>query len=337
MRPLHVQPRGGRLFGRLTGNNLPDPSGFQRRLGIILDGYLYSAPNIRSTIFDQGVIEGHFSKEEVDALVSVLQAGSLPTALTEQPISEMLIGPTLGRDTIRRGSIAIVVAMVLVLVFMLVYYRFAGVVACAALLVNVLLVVSIMIMVKAAFTLPGIAGLVLTVGMAVDANVLIFERIREELARGGNMAIRNGFSRATTTIVDANLTTLITAIILYVVGTDQVRGFAITLTLGVVLSMFTAIFCARVVFDVAERRRWITSLKMMQIVGGTNIDFLGMRYVTCGCSAVLIVLGMIGVYFRGEGLLDIDFTGGVSVETVFVEPQRSIDVRKALSSCPTWP
>ncbi len=333
---FNFNSRGGQLFGRLTGNNLPDPSGFSRQLGIILDGYLYSAPNIRSTIFDVGVIEGQFTKPDVDALVSVLQAGSLPTALTEEPISEMLIGPTLGRDTIRRGSISISLAMILVLVFMLVYYRFAGVVACGALLTNVLLVLAVMITIRAAFTLPGLAGLVLTVGMAVDANVLIFERIREELSRGAalRMAIRNGFSRATTTIVDANLTTLITATILYAVGTDQIRGFAITLWLGVVLSMFTAIFCARVVFDIAERRRWITGLNMMQILGGTNIDFLGMRRVAGACSGLVIMLGLIGVYTRGEGLLDIDFTGGVSVETVFVEPQRTADVRAALAGLP---
>ncbi len=328
--------RGGRLFGRLTGNNLPDPSGFKRQLGIILDGFLYSAPSINSTIYNQGVIEGQFSEDDVNALVSVLQAGSLPTALTEQPISEMLIGPTLGSDTIRRGSISIALALILVLAFMVVYYRFAGVVACGALLITVLLVLAIMITIRAAFTLPGIAGLVLTVGMAVDANVLIFERIREELGRGAalRMAIRNGFGRATTTIVDANLTTLITAIILYVVGTDQIRGFAVTLILGVVLSMFTAIFCARVVFDIAEKQRWITNLKMMRILGGTNIDFLGMRHVAGGCSVAVILLGLVGVYSRGAGLLDIDFTGGVSVETVFVEPQRTADVRAALAELP---
>ncbi len=328
--------RGGQLFGRLTGANLPDPSGFSRQLGIVLDGYLYSAPNIRSTIFDVGVIEGRFTREEVDALVSVLQAGSLPTALTEQPISEMLIGPTLGRDTIRRGAFSISLAMILVLAFMLVYYRFAGIVACGALLATVLLVLSLMITIQAAFTLPGIAALVLTVGMAVDANVLIFERIREELGRGAalRMAIRNGFNRATTTIVDANLTTLITATVLFAVGREQIRGFAITLWLGILLSMFTAIFCARVVFDIAEKRRWISNLKMMQILGGTNFDFLGMRHLAGACSLVVIGLGLVGVYSRGEGLLDIDFTGGVSVEVVFDEPQRTADVRAALSELP---
>ncbi len=323
---------GGRRFGRLTGANLPDPSGFSRQLGIILDGHLRSAPNIRSTIHDQGVIEGSFTRQEVDTLVSVLQAGSLPAALTEQPISEMLIGPTLGQDTIRRGQVAISLAMILVLVFLLVYYRFAGIVACGALLATLLLVLSVMITFRAAFTLPGLAGLVLTVGMAVDANVLIFERIREELSRGAalRMAIRNGFSRATTTIVDANLTTLITATILYAVGTEQIRGFAITLWLGVVMSMFTAIFCSRIVFDIAEKRRWITTLNMMRLLGRTNIDFLGRRHLAGAFSGLIILVGLVGVYGRGHGLLDIDFTGGVSVEAVFAEPQETDAIRTAL-------
>ncbi len=328
---------GGQLFGGLTGNNLPDKvQDFTRKLGIILDGYLYSAPSIQSAIFDRGEITGSFTKEEVQDLVNVLNAGSLPTALTEEPISRLLTGPTLGRDTIEKGSTAIMVSMVLVLLFMLVYYRFAGVVACGALLINLVLILAIMITIKAAFTLPGLAGLVLTVGMAVDANVLIFERIREELARGAalRMAIRNGFSRATTTIVDANLTTLITATVLYVIGRDQLRGFAVVLWLGVVLSMYTAIFCSRVVFDIAEKRRWISKLRMMRMLGRTQIDFLGMRRPAAAVSILVIMIGLVGVGFRGAGLLDIDFTGGVSVEVLFKTPQKIADVRKALSDLP---
>jgi len=197
------------------------------------------------------------------------------------------------------------------------------------------LIMAIMITIKAAFTLTGLAGLVLTVGMAVDANVLIFERIREELTRGAalRMAIRNGFARATTTIVDANLTTLITATVLYAIGTDQVRGFAVTLWLGVVLSMFTAIFCSRVLFDIAERRRWISKLTMMRILRGTKIDFLGKRRPAAVVSACIILIGLVGVSFRGKGLLDIDFTGGVSVTVVFDGADNDVsDVRKALSA-----
>ncbi len=328
---------GGRLFGGLTGNNLPDEvQDFTRKLGIILDGFLYSAPAIQSTIHERGEITGDFTQEEVEDLVGVLNAGALPTALSKDPISEMLTGPTLGRDTIERGKYAMLASMILVLLFMLVYYRFAGIVASAALLMNLVLILGIMITIHAAFTLPGLAGLVLTVGMAVDANVLVFERIREEVARGAalRMAIRNGFARATTTIVDANLTTLIVATVLYVIGHDQIKGFAVILWLGVVLSMFTAIFCSRVVFDIAERRRWITKLHMMRILGRTQIDFLGMRHVAWAISIAVIVVGLAGVVARGKGLLDIDFTGGVSVETLFIKPQNIADIRKTLNELP---
>ncbi len=341
---------GALLFGQLTKENLPDEvQEFYRKLGIILNGKLYSAPRIKSTIYDRGVIEmgtpsGEADRKEqeqdVDDLVRVLNAGSLPTALNKEPISRLVTGPTLGHDTIVKGSWAIGGSMVLVLLFMLFYYRFAGIVACGALLTNLVLILAIMIIFKAAFTLPGLAGLVLIVGMAVDANVLVFERIREEIGRGAalRMAIRNGFSRATTTIVDANVTTLITGVILYAIGTDQVKGFAITLILGVVLSMYTAIFCSRVVFDVAERRRWITKLSMLRILGATQIDFLGKRRVAAAFSVVLIVAGLVGVGLRSFGtgvrLLDIDFTGGVSVVTVFDSPQKIADIRKALDDLP---
>jgi SecD/SecF fusion protein len=333
--------KGARLFGRLTSLNLPDKvQEFYRKLGIILDGQLYSAPRIQSTIRGEGVIEGSFTDEEVDALVRVLNAGSLPTALNEQPIFRLVTGPTLGHDTIVKGCWAIGASMVLVLAFMPFYYRFAGIVACAALVTNLVLILAVMMTVRAAFTLPGLAGLVLTVGIAVDANVLIFERIREELGRGAalRMAIRNGFSRATTTIVDANVTTLITGIILFVIGTDVVKGFAITLILGVLLSMFTAIFCSRVVFDIAERRRWITKLTMMQILGATQIDFLGKRRLAAAASLAVIVAGLAGVAWRstggGVGLLDIDFTGGVSVVTVFDKSQNIANVRNAFGDLP---
>jgi len=325
--------RGGSLFLALTTKYRPDEAqDFSRHLGIILDGYLQSAPAIKSPIAQQGEITGDFTRQEVEDLVDILNAGSLPTALSEEPISELFMGPELGQDTIDRGKIAIVVSMLLVVAFMLVYYRFAGLVACLALMVNLVMIVAIMISVRAAFTLPGLAGLVLTVGMAVDANVLIFERIREELSRQATlrMAIRNGFARATTTIVDANLTTLITATVLYVIGTDQIKGFAVILWLGVVLSMFTAIYCSRLVFDVAEKQKWITQMTMLQILGKTQIDFLGKRRVAVAGSIVVIVIGLAGVVGRGSGMLDIDFIGGVSIETVFNEPQDIANIRAKL-------
>jgi len=168
----------------------------------------------------------------------------LPVVLNKTPISESSISPLLGKETIDQGKQAITGSMILVLLFMLVYYRFSGIVACLALLANLLFTVALMVLIKAAFTLPGLAGLALTVGMAVDANVLIYERMREELARGSalRLAIRNGFARATVTIIDSNLTTVLTALILYAIGTDQLRGFAVTLTLGLLTSMFTAVF-----------------------------------------------------------------------------------------------
>ena len=328
---------GGHLFRRLTSSNLPDKvQNFTRKLGIILDGSLYSAPAIQDVISNRGEISGSFTNEEVKSLVNVLNAGALPTALAKEPISRRMTGPTLGRDTIVRGSYAITASMIIVLLFMLFYYRFCGIIACLALIMNLVLILAVMITVKSAFTLYGIAGLVLTIGMSVDANVLIFERIREEMDRGAalRMAIRNGFGRATTAIVDANVTTLIVATVLWTIGTEQLKGFAVILWLGVVMSMYTAIFCSRVVFDIAERRRWITKLRMMRIIGKTDIDFVGMRRLAAAVSLLVIVVGLAGVTARGIGLLDIDFTGGVSVEVLFKKPQNIAEIREKLSGLP---
>lgn len=325
--------RGGQLFTQLTKNNLPDDvQDFSRKLGIILDGYLYSAPAIRSTIGDRGEITGDFSKQETEDLVNVLNAGSLPSALSPDPISELFTGPTLGRDTIERGLNAMVLSTVLVIAFMLVYYRFSGMVACMALLLNILLLLAAMILIKAAFTLPGLAGLALTIGMAVDANVLIYERFREELDRQSSlrMAIRNGFARAQSAIIDSNLTTLISAAVLYAVGTEQVKGFAVPLFLGVAINIFTAVYGTHVIFDIAEKQKWVSRLKMMRILAKTNIDFWGVRYRCFAASAILILIGMTAVVSRGVGLLDIDFTGGVSVEVVLNQPEDVAQVRSLL-------
>lgn len=325
---------GARRFGGLTGSNLPDPTNpnFTRQLGIILDGTLDSAPSIQSTITDNGQISGDFNDQEVRDLVDVLRAGQLPAQLSEKPALSQTIDATLGPDTIRKGAISMLASVVVVMVFMVVYYRFAGVVACMALLTNVLLTLAVMITIKAAFTLPGLAGLVLTVGMAVDANVLIYERIREELNRGAalRMAIRNGFDRAMTTIIDSNVTTILTAIVLYVIGSAEVKGFAITLFVGLSLSMFTATFCARVVFEIAERRGWITELKMMRIIGATNYNFLAWARPAMIASLVVIAVGLLAVMDRRASLLNIDFTGGTQVTLLFTEPQRIADIRSVL-------
>ncbi len=321
---------GSKLLGRLTSKHQPDAnSDFRHRMAIVMDNEVISAPSLNAYIDESGIITGDFTMEEVTELVGVLNAGRLPAVMRKDPISENRVSSLLGADTIRSGAFAISLSLVAVLIFMVIYYRFAGIVACLALLANLLLILALMILVKATFTLPGIAGLVLTVGMSVDANVLIFERIREELSRGAalRMAIRNGFQRATTTIVDANLTTLITAIVLYVIGTDQIRGFAVTLILGILMSMYTAIFCSRVVFDVAERKRWISKLGMMQIVGNTGIDFIGRRRIAAIASIVLISIGLAAVIARGKNLLDIDFNGGTSVQMLLKSPMSIADVR----------
>ena len=328
---------GAQRFGRLTGSHLPDEvQNYRYYLGIVLDGYLYSAPFIKSAIFERGEISGDFTQEATQQLVDVLNAGSLPTALSTDPISETFTGPTLGSDTIRMGRDSMILSMVLVCVFMLVYYRFCGIIATLALAVNLVLLLACMIAVKAAFSLPGLAGFALTIGMAVDSNVLIYERFREELDRGAaiRMAVRNGFDRAFSAIFDSHLTTLISAAVLYVVGQEQIKGFAITLFLGVAINLYTAVFCVHVVFDVAERRKWITRLKMMRMFTKANVDFWGLRYRCYTASLLLILVGLVGVFSRGQGLLNIDFTGGVSVQVVFNKPQDITYVRDKLADLP---
>ncbi len=324
---------GSIKMGKLTARNLPDKqSGHERRLGIVLDKYLISAPSIRGTITSRGEITGSFTNDEVKELVDILRAGKLPATLDPNPLSEDRIDSHIGVEMREKGIYAIGASLIMVIVFMILYYRFCGVVACMALATNLVCIVGIIILIKAPFSLTGLAGLVLTVGMSVDANVLIFERIREELDRGATlrMAIRNGFGRASTTIFDANLTTLITAIVLYAIGTDQIKGFAVVLILGILISMYTAIFCSRIVFDVAERRRWITGLTMTRIIGESKFDFIGKRQVAMAGSILLIAIGVVAVGARGTGMLAIDLSGGSSIRVVFDKPLKPDEVRGKL-------
>jgi SecD/SecF fusion protein len=317
-------PAGAALFQVLTGQNLPNPANrLHSNLGILLDDELLSFPRINDTISSRGTITGNFQQSDVDSLVGILNAGSLPAALVQEPISEQKISPQLGADTIQSGFRAMLLATIVVLTFMLAYYRFSGFVADLAVLLNIVLVLAVMISIKAAFTLAGLAGLVLSVGMAVDANVLIYERMREEMDRGAavRMAIRNGFQRAFSTIFDSNVTTLITAVILYVIGTDQLKGFAVTLALGLLLNLFTAVFCSRVVFDLAERNRWITRLSMARLFGQTDFKFVAWVRPAILASLAFIAAGLAAAVLRGQGLFDIDFTGGTSVQVAFKENQ----------------
>jgi SecD/SecF fusion protein len=319
---FNLTDSGSGKFRYLTTENQPQGTR-QRQLGIVMDDRLLSAPNILQPISKQGRITGNFTTQEVKALVDVLKAGQLPAALTKQPIAKNQIDATLGADTINKGFWAIGISLSLVLLFILVYYRFAGVIACIALVLNLAMILATMVLINQPLTLPGLAGLVLTVGMSVDANVLIFERIREELKKGAKdrMAIRNGFAKATITIVDANLTTLFTAIVLYAIGTDQIRGFAVTLILGILYSMFTAIYMSRTLFDIAERHNWV-SLNMSDMVNsirssmtdGGTFDFIGKGKITLAFSAVMILIGIFSLYERGKNILDIDFAGGSSVQ-----------------------
>ncbi|MGL4514330.1 MAG: protein translocase subunit SecD [Lacipirellulaceae bacterium] len=327
---------GARRFGKLTGDNLPnEATGSFRQLGILLDKKLISAPRLNSRITDRGTISGGaMTEEEVDFIISILNAGSLPAALNKEPISEETVSATLGATTIEMGTRAMLWSVAAVVVFIIFYYRFAGVVACLGLVATLVLVVGAMVALNAAFTLPGLAGLVLTVGMAVDANVLIYERIREELAKGSGlrMAIRNGFDRASTTIIDSNLTTLLTGVVLYVVGTDQIKGFAVSIVLGLIMSLFVAVFATRVVFEIAERRRWIKDLRFVSFIGETNIDFLALKWPAIFASLAVIAIGAAFTANRGLGMLNIDFTGGTSVTLALKDDAKMplAEVREAL-------
>ncbi|MBL8829546.1 MAG: protein translocase subunit SecD [Planctomycetaceae bacterium] len=326
---------GASRFSQLTQRNLPE-NGFHRRLGVLLDHSFFSAPNIMSVITDSGQITGIRDEKKVQAQIEVFKAGKLPAALYHEPTSELYIGPTLGRDTVEKGVRSMLVGTAAVVIFMLIYYRFAGIVANIAVVMNVLITISLMMMFQAAFTLSGLAGLALTVGMAVDANVLIYERMREELAKGTTlrMAIRNGFDRASSTIIDANVTTLIAGFVLYWIGTDQVKGFAVTLIIGLIANLFTAITVSRAIFDTVEKLRWVKTLKFMQLMTTTNIDFVGPRKLAVSLSLIVIGIGLAACWVRGKGLLDIDFTGGTSVQVLFKEPKDVAKVREMVGTLP---
>lgn len=247
---LTFDSKGARLFERITGENTG------KLMAIVLDKKVYSAPVIQEKISGgQASITGNFTTEEARDLAIVLRAGSLPAPISI--LEQRTVGPSLGQESIDNGINSALIGMALVLIFMVVYYGFAGVVADTVLVLNILLIMGGLAAFGATLTLPGIAGIILTIGMAVDANVIIFERIREELRKGltARAAIEEGYSRATLTILDANVTTVIAAIILYQFGTGPIRGFAVTLTLGIITSMFTAIFVSRILFDMYAKNR----------------------------------------------------------------------------------
>ncbi len=330
---------GAYRFGLLTGKYRPDRQGNEWALAIILDGKIMSAPVIKSKITSRGQITGQFTDREVDNLIAILDAGQLPATLIPEPISEDTIGPTLGEDTIAMGKRAIAIAMVVVPIFMVIYYRLLGLIAVVGLFLNLLIILGVLGWIKATFTLPGLAGLALTVGMAVDANILIYERIREERERGATIAsaVRNGFGRAFITILDANVTTIITAWILYVIGTDQVRGFGLTLMVGLLANLFTAIYVSRLIFDLLIEYRVIRKLAMPRLFKLPQIDFLSYRRVAYAASLTLIAVGLIATVARGRDLLDIEFTGGTAIGFKLKEPMATAEVRRIAENRPELP
>ena len=254
---FRLNRQGAIVFSRFTGENIG------RRIAIVLDKKVRSAPVVQSKIpGGEGRITGLDSDEEAGDLAIVLRAGALPAPF--QIVEERTVGPSLGRDSVEAGTRAALIGFVLTLGFMVMYYKWSGLLACAAMVLNLVIEMAILAKLHATLTLPGVAGLILTIGMSVDANVLIFERIREELRRGKTVrtSIEAGYDRAFGTILDSNVTTLITAFILWQYGSGPVRGFATTLIFGIVVSMFTALLCTRVVYDLITSRRHVEKLSV---------------------------------------------------------------------------
>ncbi|MFD0860399.1 protein translocase subunit SecD [Roseovarius aquimarinus] len=327
---FRFNPTGARAFGDYTAANIGSP------FAIVLDNEVISAPTIQSHIpGGSGIITGNFSVEESTNLAVLLRAGALPAGL--EFLEERTIGPELGADSIEAGQIACIVGFALVLVFMFASYGLFGLFANIALLINIALMFGLLSLVGATLTLPGIAGIVLTIGMAVDANVLIFERIREEMktAKGAARAIELGYEKALSAIVDANITTLITAVILFAMGSGPVRGFAITLGLGIITSVFTAIFVTRLIAVMwFERKRPKTVLQgraLRMVKAETNVNFLGRWKMSLGLSALFIVVALGSFLLQGLNF-GIDFRGGTTIRTQSEQPVNIAEYRGAMQT-----
>ncbi len=316
-------PTGASQFRHLTRDENID-----RYLAIVLDGEVQSAPVIRATIGASGIIEGRYTREEVNQQVIILKSGSLPT----KPVleREFSVGPMLGERAIQRGMMAIIICLAAVLLIMGIYYLAAGLIANLALVINIVLILGSLAASQATFTLPGLAGLVLTVGMAVDANILIFERIREEKAKGKSIrqATETGFARAFWTIFDANITTLLTALILLWAGTGPIQGFAVTLSIGILCSMFTALFVTRAFLGFFIDRRAVTELKMLQILKKPSFGFVKARHVAFTISMLAIAAGLFLFFSRGHEKYGIDFTGGSLFEVSLRKPETIGNVKE---------
>jgi SecD/SecF fusion protein len=321
---LQLDREGANLFGQITEAHVG------KRFAIVLDGRVQSAPVIREPIYGgHASITGDFTEGEVRNLASVLE-NPLQTPVTVE--EERSVSATLGSDSIRSGIYAGLVGLALSFLFIMIYYRFAGFVASIALILNLVLLFGAMAMFNFVLTLPGIAGIILTIGMAVDANVLIYERLREELATGKplNVALNAAYDRAFSAIFDSNVTTLITALILFWKATGPVKGFAVTLTIGIVASMFSALLVTRNCFNWAIASGVLKRVTMSNLIKATNFDFLSVRRLSMGISALVILISVVVFAVRGEKNFGIDFKGG---DLLVLEAQKKVDegeVRAAL-------
>lgn len=329
---LEFNAEGAKKFAEITEKNVG------RRLAILLDGKVQSAPRIREAIAGgRAQIEGRFTVEQAQDLAIVLRVGALPAPMHIE--EERTIGPLLGQDSINKGVKASIIGGILIFVFMAIYYLLAGFVANIALIFNMVIILGCLGMlpvlfpgVAATLTLPGIAGIALSLGMAVDANVLINERIREELATGKALrtAIANGYQKAFSAIFDSNITTLIAAFLLFQFGTGPIKGFAVTLTIGLIASMFTAIVVTRTILETLLHFGRLKSLPMLSLIKGTKIDFIGKRKIFYVLSLAVIISGLVFFFMKGKDAYGIDFTGGQLQEYSFKTAPKIDEVRQVL-------
>ncbi|MCQ2185406.1 MAG: protein translocase subunit SecDF [Bacteroidales bacterium] len=325
---MTMNAEGANVWARMTKENIG------KQIAIVLDGMVYSYPRVNSEINGgSSQITGNFTLEEAEDLANVLKSGKLPAPATI--VQESVVGPSLGSESIRAGLISFIIAFILVLIYMVLFYQGAGLVANVALICNVLFLFGTLTSFGAVLTLPGIAGLVLTLGMAVDANVIIYERIKEEIAAGKGLskAIEDGFRNAYSAIVDGQITTLLTGIVLFLFGSGPVQGFATTLIIGIVTSVLTSIFIPRLMFNSrVEKGKNITFQNNLtkDFLKNTHFDFVGKRKYAYICSGVIIVLGLVSIFTKGF-TYGVDFTGGRTYVVRFDQTVSTEEVRAAVT------
>ena len=325
---MNMNNAGAKVWKNLTRDNVG------KQVAVVLDGFVYSAPNVNDEIPNgRSSISGTYTVEEAQDLANVLKSGKLPAPA--RIVQEEIVGPSLGKESINAGLISFIIAFILVLLYMQFYYAKAGLVANVALLTNVFFLIGVLASVGAVLTLPGIAGIVLTLGMAVDANVIIYERIKEELraGKGLRLAIHDGFQHAYSAIIDGNVTTIITGIVLFIFGSGPIQGFATTLIIGILTSLFTAIFISRLVFEsMLSRNVNITFGNKYTINAFTkvNINFIGMRKKLYMVSGAVIIIGMISLATKGLNF-GIDFSGGRSYIVKFDQDVSTKEIRQSLT------